>query len=146
MIMEEVTRVTITIRAPPITNTRGDLYSLFERLLLSSLLLGSSRTIPIIFTVINQPMEWSIVFQLGLLSLMESMSLAFLKCSRASLISTVLAKRRPFGIFLSGHIPFSYMNSSLFSLRLVYIFMSFPMKPILLFITSTLNCPPGTGF
>jgi hypothetical protein len=72
--------------------------------------------------------------------------LAFLKCSKASFISSVLAIKRPFGIFLSGHIPLSYMNNSLFSLRLVCIFMSLPMKPILLFITSTLNCPPGTGF
>jgi len=88
---------------------------------------------------------WEPYFQLGLLSLMESMSFAFLKCSKASLISTVLANNSPLGIFLSGHIPLSCMKSSLFSLRLVCIFISFPMKPILLFITSTLNWPPGTG-
>lgn len=77
----------------------------------------------------------------GRLSLIESMSFAFLKCSNASLISRVLASSSPLGIFLSGHIPLSYIKSSLFSLRLFYILRSLPMKPIFPFITSTLNCP-----
>lgn len=95
-------------------------------------------------TPASSPTSWIFISHLqppGRLSLIESMSFAFLKCSNASLISRVLASSSPLGIFLSGHIPLSYIKSSLFSLRLFYILRSLPMKPIFPFITSTLNWP-----